>query len=88
MALFSRNIVLIRTFFHQNSFFLPNSKPVKKIQSDIVNIENISDRDRESGTVLHKQKKCFFFCQNSNNFPKNRKISSKRLQFNGTLLLF
>ena len=60
MALFSRNIVLIRTFFHQNSFFLPNSKPVKKIQSDIVNIENISDRDRESGTVLHKQKSFFF----------------------------
>ena len=61
MALFSRNVVLIRTFFHQNSiFFLPNSKPVKKIQSDIVNIENISDRDRESGTGLHKQKISYF----------------------------
>ena len=60
---------------------------MKKIQSDIVNIENISDRDRESGTVLHKQKS-FFFCQNSNHFPKNRKISSKRLQFCGTLLVF
>ena len=32
---------------------------MKKIQSDIVNIENISDRDRESGTVLHKQKVFF-----------------------------
>ena len=54
---------------------------MKKIQSDIVNIENISDRDRESGTVLHKQKRFFFSVKIATIFQKIAKFRQNVYNF-------